>query len=651
MKWTKRLMALALVGGVLLAVYMAGCTKGAGDRWPNLAPETMLSFSPDDGDTASYRVRMNWFGWDPDGEIAYFMTKWDDDDWMRVVNTDSVFLVSASADTLTVTHGYEYHSFQVKAIDNEGEPDPTPEYIAFTAFTIVPETRITRGPSGATGPMVTLEWQGSDRDGVVTGFQYRLFQRDESGEGSWVQVLPNPLEADWVEVGAEELSVIIGPLEGKHRFEIRALDDAGAADQTPAAKEFNCLPGIAKPTLNITSNVFGTFSFDGRILPDDAHIPISIFAGERIRFRWGGLADDYNGEIVGYRHAYDDTAVWPAWSIYDSEFEVTPTPGIHSLYIRVIDNSNNETHGKIVFNVVEASLDEYILIVDDYNWNEPGLMGLRWGTDEQRNQFYDQLLAGYARERVEWEPAQHVGVYGAMAPTVDALQGASTVLWYCDHEVTTLADLFDEAGAAPYNTLVAYARVGGNVILCGRELVRQITSMSYPSSRILSIDPEDMSIAARFVYDFLGIESVRNSGSYSNKSSPNTYGFCFYGGIPKSGFEDEFEPIYIDSVGPAGFPDPGKWYLYTWLLMPGTVRGGISLTDIVETHGTAIEFLGVDSFLNQNFEGGTCGVLRLSGDNHGNSCVFTFPLYYCRYDGVKTAIDQVLMLFGEEKLN
>ena len=32
---------------------------------------------------ANYRVRMNWFGWDPDGEISYFLTKWDTLGWMQ----------------------------------------------------------------------------------------------------------------------------------------------------------------------------------------------------------------------------------------------------------------------------------------------------------------------------------------------------------------------------------------------------------------------------------------------------------------------------------------------------------------------------------------------------------------------------------------
>ena len=43
-------------------------------------------------------------------------------------------------------------------------------------------------------------------------------------------------------------------------------------------------------------------------------------------------------------------------------------------------------------------------------------------------------------------------------------------------------------------------------------------------------------------------------------------------------------------------------------------------------------------------------MLYLSGDNHGNSCYFGFPLYYCQYDHVKALLDKVLFFYGEEKI-
>ena len=51
-------------------------------------------------------------------------------------------------------------------------------------------------------------------------------------------------------------------------------------------------------------------------------------------------------------------------------------------------------------------MDQYILVVDDWNISEnlPA-----WGTDVARSAFYDSILSGYARDRVEWEPSSGAG--------------------------------------------------------------------------------------------------------------------------------------------------------------------------------------------------------------------------------------------------
>jgi len=57
-----------------------------------------------------------------------------------------VFLVSASADSIDEDRGYEAHTFAVRAVDNEGARDLSPETIAFTAFTVVPDTEGSQAP-------------------------------------------------------------------------------------------------------------------------------------------------------------------------------------------------------------------------------------------------------------------------------------------------------------------------------------------------------------------------------------------------------------------------------------------------------------------------------------------------------------------------
>ncbi len=592
---------------------------------------------------------MNWFGWDADGEISHFETAWDKpdsiaswSDWIdsngrSVVNTDSIFYLGA-ADDFDATNAYALHSFAVRAVDNEGARDESPESLVFTATTVLPETEITRGPASVTGPMVTFEWTARDRDGVIVSYDYRLFARVS---GVWVQVAPDPSVASSITVGPDQTSVLFGPLAGQHRFEVWATDDAGAADQTPAISVFTVNPELAGPKLYIFTNVFGTHTFRGPVWSPRYNIPEPIFAGERLQFFWFADAGDYGGEVVGYRHAYDDTSTWPAWSIFDRRFSVVPTIGRHSLYVSALDNANVMTRARMYFDVVEASLDDYILVVDDYNKNEWNPV---WGTDEDRSSFYNRVLAGYVRDRSEWEPSQHIEAGEEMAPDVDALRGASTVVWYCDDAQATIGDLFNPF-LPSYNALSGYLRVGGNIILCGWKVMTQVANQPYS----ITIDEGDTTAAAIFIRDYLHIGRIRNSGEAANPNSPWTYGYCMHGAIPTPAGEAlGFEPVYIDTGVCGG--EVGKWSFYCNPPQPQYLHCGLNVESLINFQGTGLEIYQTKAFLNMNFEGRTSVVLYLSGDNRGNACYIGFPLYYCQEDQVRDMIDRVMDLFGEEKV-
>ena len=646
----KKLAVLAMFVGVLASGFLLGCSKfDAGQKVPNIPPETTLSFSPDEGSTANYRVRMNWFGWDPDGEVVYFETAWDKpdtiaswSDWIdmagrRVVSTDSVFLLTAY-DSFDEANAYTVHGFGVRAVDNEGARDSSPETLNFTAYTVLPETKILRGPAAVTGPMVTFEWTATDRDGVIVAYDYRLFARQDN---EWVQVAPDPQVAESITVGPEETSVLFGPLAGLHRFEVWATDDAGAADQTPAVSQFTVNPELAGPKLYIFTNVFGTHTFRGPVWPNRYNFPEPIFAGERLQFFWTATAEDYGGEVIGYRHAYDDTSTWPAWSVFDRRFRVVPTIGRHSLYVSALDNANVMTRARMYFDVVEASLDDYILVVDDYDAWESNPV---WGTDEDRNDFYNRLLAGYVRDRSEWEPGEHIEQGNPMPPDVNALRGASTVIWYADYGSATIGDLFDPFQPS-YNALAGYLRVGGNIILCGWKVMTQVAMDPYP----IAISDDDTTAAGIFIRDFLHIGRIDNSGSGANPSAPYDYGYCFHGAVPTpEGEALGFEPVYVDSGDCSA--DGGKWFRFCDPPSSNYHRCGLNVEKLIAYQGTGLEIYSIDSYLNMNYEGQPCVVLYLSGDNRGNACYMGFPLYYCQEDQAKAMMDRVMALFGEEKV-
>ena len=120
-------------------------------------------------------------------------------------------------------------------------------------------------------------------------------------------------------------------------------------------------------------------------------------------------------------------------------------------------------------------------------------------------------------------------------------------------------------------------------------------------------------------------------------------------GIPDGRVVD-LEAMYIDSVGAAGYPEPGKWWPYADPPHPQYLHCGLGQVDVFDPHGGGpIETHGMDVFLNWNFDNETCVLLLPTGTDRGNVCTMGFPLYYLQTDQVKAVFDELLPLFGEER--
>jgi len=107
------------------------------------------------------------------------------------------------------------HSFEVRAIDATGTPDPTPASRAFTVETIEPDTTIDSGPSGLTADNDPSFTFSSDHG---TTFECRL------DAGAWGACTSPKAYTDLP--------------DGPHTFEVRATDPAGDTDPTPASRSF-----------------------------------------------------------------------------------------------------------------------------------------------------------------------------------------------------------------------------------------------------------------------------------------------------------------------------------------------------------------------------------------------------------------------------
>lgn len=237
-RWT---LSFALFWGAVLV----GCERDDGasvDR--NRAPETFITQGPDVSVDPTnpvdifYRAHLYWRGEDIDGTIAGFRLAVDDtldpDDWFFTTDTDSIFSFLAGE------VGTAEHLFLIRAVDNEGKQDPTPDTLRFEAFTrtapvvdFQTDLMTTESPTATiTSPVeqgdtvlvnsdVTFVWTGSDEDGFVVRWE-TVFGNEE----------PVQHERD------DTTRTVPGLTSGTHEFLVRAYDDAGAVSTSGGFFQF-----------------------------------------------------------------------------------------------------------------------------------------------------------------------------------------------------------------------------------------------------------------------------------------------------------------------------------------------------------------------------------------------------------------------------
>ncbi len=144
------------------------------------------------------------------------------------------------------------HTFQVRAIDVTGNPDPSPASFTWAVDLTSPETQITAQPAALSNTIAsTFSFEGSDTNGVA-GFECSL-------DGAAFSPCTSPAN-------------LPGLSDGPHTFEVRAIDTVGNVDSSPASYTWTI--DLTQPETAITDQPPGlsnspspSFSFTG----DDAN--------------------------------------------------------------------------------------------------------------------------------------------------------------------------------------------------------------------------------------------------------------------------------------------------------------------------------------------------------------------------------------------
>jgi hypothetical protein len=528
----------------------------------NRPPETILASGPPDSvgpggpfegvPGTNYKVHMFWSGSDHDGTIDHYdfimvdhpaigasispddtnhvvvtVPLPDDPRWTATTANDSLFITRA--DTLrrdpqpgpgevpgdVQEQSFErWHTFFVRAVDNEGLPDPTPEYRSFNSTTLAPtvglKSPVKAGAEFNAPEVVIFNWDGSDpvgdgsfqapiasrwarvaskRDvnGIYEGFPEKLYAlQPGDGVDSW-----SPWRR-WDAADGSGRRAIVRGLEptgsggGYYIFAVQAMDDAGAVtpvfdDQSGFKNNATTIfvSGAVGPDLIVEDRFLGTFTFSEKSVPQ----VLDVAAGQAIRFRWRGDASRYGGEVVAYRYGWnisnpnDDEQWEQSWSSSARNAEVRVfNSGTQRFFLEARDNAETITRARFSLVVQRVTRERELLLVDDTIQPQPereGIEDRRWAAviDSlvlRRPFSFDRVSDNFDIESPEARnnppPLSKVFRYKTVIWTTIATQGAA---------LRTLAAWFDpfvdrnEDRLTPFNYLNIYIENKGELWITG----------------------------------------------------------------------------------------------------------------------------------------------------------------------------------------
>jgi hypothetical protein len=257
---------VALALSIAFLVAFLGCAEvdEPGSPRVNLPPETNFVNVPPDSAVIPYLQTLYWYGNDSDGSVVGFEYATPDSATWIYVEADTAQILVVAADSVEAVALIDttlIREIWVRAVDDDGAVDPTPDHRVFTVYTLAPETYVSSGLEDRTFfclPVATPDWQG-------IRFTFGAF--DEDGSIDHFEARQSPPDLPWEET-TETYVVYEGLQAGRHTFQVRAIDNSNVTDPTPATVHFR----VVQPTLESSSALLVDATRTLNVMPFDALI-------------------------------------------------------------------------------------------------------------------------------------------------------------------------------------------------------------------------------------------------------------------------------------------------------------------------------------------------------------------------------------------
>ncbi len=288
---------------------------------------------------------------------------------------------------------------------------------------------------------VTLYWDGEDSDGYVTAYKYRYVTRHLTRGDSVV--------TDWVTTRSTSQTIAFessDDLNFQH-FEVKAIDNDGGEDPTPAVKEFYTVKAYS-PETSIESPAEDQELF---VLPQTS----DWWQGIKVAF----ASSDRDGEVVAYGYRVDDAKEW-TWTedttvVLPPDMFARPLTGTHTIEAIAKDNTGiiDPTPATVHIRLVEPTFDRDILMIDETKEGDqtPGFT-----TDTQVDSFYNALF----------HPDTSVDYFTSGLPPKKILGRYRLLIWHSDYNF----DRHNIGNEKKY--IIEYLQAGGKLLLSGWRIIK-----------------------------------------------------------------------------------------------------------------------------------------------------------------------------------